>query len=872
MISVTLSATHGLLTLDGVVGLDFTTGDGTGDALLVFSGEVTDVNAALDGLEYHPDADFTGIGVISIAVEYGGRTINKSINVTVLPQAADNAAVFDLPVGLWTPEEVPLAIEADINDEDEPATFEIQIGVPTNSYTAGTLSLGTTTGLTFSLGDGTDDAQMQFSGSASDVKAALANISFTSAVGVTGEVVVRFTNITLTENVISDCFVDVRSDARFRMVLNASDTIGHWQVLFWNSTNYSATQAITTGSASVSANDLQTLFTSGLGFPGILVTKEAADTFVLRYHGTTFGGREITHEPDIYPVLSMPANSDESTDHLVGEYTPYQPLVDGVYEVDIVNVPVSGTSRNTVMLYTSGSPGPDRFYLSNDNHQMMLYRASNLWGTITEYAGVAKGDYVSVVANDDVNSLFYFEVLGVTVSGDVFVLDVDPIYTQGSHPSVLGAQYYSVQVDRGSKWNLTYTDDESITYTTDPFRGLVDPKILKHSMFNHFQTEWNSANVSLSTETYTITNNNLLNAPNLSVNKFEPSCITSSTSSPSKSYTAADPGTSASIIVTINGNATNGTFKLAMGGNVSGTLSIGVGIEDIKTALALVVGASLGVLVTTSDFTTIGSPTTPIVPGGPVEISFTGDAVKNRAYTDPITINSDTMIENEYATPAPTALTWTNGTNPVPAYMLIGGSEGEQFWASLIDSSGSYGYLGPRIRTGQDASTIKTNLESNLGGTYDVTWPNAWTVKISIVAQGLNTITASTDVYGRNGVATDIAASENVPGVDHVDEANAYFTITRPNPAHVAFFRIDAVEFTFTEIVGFDQVHDNPAVLDSALWAAGWDGTTETTVIGANELRVTLPNGVDYTNVALIDDVNGIALDATVTTLDTGGN
>ena len=49
-VQVTLSVTNGTLTLAGTGGLTFSTGDGTSDSSMVFTGTLADVNAALNGL------------------------------------------------------------------------------------------------------------------------------------------------------------------------------------------------------------------------------------------------------------------------------------------------------------------------------------------------------------------------------------------------------------------------------------------------------------------------------------------------------------------------------------------------------------------------------------------------------------------------------------------------------------------------------------------------------------------------------------------------------------------------------------------------------------------------------------------------------
>ena len=92
-VQVTLSATGGTLTLSGTAGLTFSTGDGTGDASMQFSGTLVDVNAALNGLTFNPTPDFTGgagIGIVTSDLGSAGTggpqtdTDAISINVTAV--------------------------------------------------------------------------------------------------------------------------------------------------------------------------------------------------------------------------------------------------------------------------------------------------------------------------------------------------------------------------------------------------------------------------------------------------------------------------------------------------------------------------------------------------------------------------------------------------------------------------------------------------------------------------------------------------------------------------------------------------------------------------------------------------------------------
>jgi len=60
LLEVTLTAANGTMTLASLAGLTFITGDGADDATLVFSGTLANINAALDGLTFNPNAGYDG--------------------------------------------------------------------------------------------------------------------------------------------------------------------------------------------------------------------------------------------------------------------------------------------------------------------------------------------------------------------------------------------------------------------------------------------------------------------------------------------------------------------------------------------------------------------------------------------------------------------------------------------------------------------------------------------------------------------------------------------------------------------------------------------------------------------------------------------
>jgi len=70
ILTVTLSA-QGTLSLGMIEGLAFATGDGDADALLIFSGNIADINAALETLTYAPSANDDNGDTIAVSVTDG---------------------------------------------------------------------------------------------------------------------------------------------------------------------------------------------------------------------------------------------------------------------------------------------------------------------------------------------------------------------------------------------------------------------------------------------------------------------------------------------------------------------------------------------------------------------------------------------------------------------------------------------------------------------------------------------------------------------------------------------------------------------------------------------------------------------------------
>ena len=81
--SVTLSSTTGTLTLASTAGLVGLTGNGTGS--VSFSGTLSDVNAAINGMNFRGLAEASGAADFTIATNDGSTSANRTVNLAITP-------------------------------------------------------------------------------------------------------------------------------------------------------------------------------------------------------------------------------------------------------------------------------------------------------------------------------------------------------------------------------------------------------------------------------------------------------------------------------------------------------------------------------------------------------------------------------------------------------------------------------------------------------------------------------------------------------------------------------------------------------------------------------------------------------------------
>ncbi len=158
----------------------FSVGDGIDDASMTFTGNLAQINDLLDGLVFTPAPDFDGKAVLSITVNDlghsgsgGAKIASDTLQIDVLP--TNDAPTITLPAPAPFVEGAPIEFSAalgraiSIGDVDAGnKKLLVTLAAP-----VGTLTLGALNGLQFSVGDGTADETMTFTGTIAQINTAL---------------------------------------------------------------------------------------------------------------------------------------------------------------------------------------------------------------------------------------------------------------------------------------------------------------------------------------------------------------------------------------------------------------------------------------------------------------------------------------------------------------------------------------------------------------------------------------------------------------------------------------------------------------------------------------------------------------------------
>ncbi|MFO0949863.1 MAG: dockerin type I domain-containing protein [Isosphaeraceae bacterium] len=139
-VEVTLSASHGTLTLKSTADLTFATGDGAADASMKFTGTIGAINAALDGLRFETARDFVGAAGLSVTTNDlgnhglgGPKTDTRAVDIAI-NAVADPATLEVSGVTVAEGAVIPLSIKAALTDTGGGESLTIKLhGVPSNA-------------------------------------------------------------------------------------------------------------------------------------------------------------------------------------------------------------------------------------------------------------------------------------------------------------------------------------------------------------------------------------------------------------------------------------------------------------------------------------------------------------------------------------------------------------------------------------------------------------------------------------------------------------------------------------------------------------------------------------------------------------------
>ncbi len=181
---VTLAVSYGTLKLGSTNGLTFLAGNGTNNATMTFRGTMDDINAALEGMQFTPMANFFGAVNLQISANDLGNTGMGGAKVATGAVALNVIA----PPTIGIPGQQSILEHQTLTFSQAKGTA-ILIGDPgvgngtvqvTLTIDKGTISLGGIKGLTFAPGSGPTGATMTFTGTVADVNAALEGMRYVS--------------------------------------------------------------------------------------------------------------------------------------------------------------------------------------------------------------------------------------------------------------------------------------------------------------------------------------------------------------------------------------------------------------------------------------------------------------------------------------------------------------------------------------------------------------------------------------------------------------------------------------------------------------------------------------------------------------------
>ncbi|HET6975060.1 MAG TPA: Ig-like domain-containing protein [Pyrinomonadaceae bacterium] len=190
-VKITLTATNGTITLSTTAGLAFITGDGTADATMMFTGTLTAINTALNGMSFNPTADFNGPASLQIVSDDQGNTgsggpLTDTDTVSITVNAQNDAPVVTTSVGntTFTENGAPVAVDnaVTVTDGDSPNLVSATVAITAGFVSAqDTLAFTNTANITGNYVSGTGVLTLTGSDTVANYQAALRSITYSNS-------------------------------------------------------------------------------------------------------------------------------------------------------------------------------------------------------------------------------------------------------------------------------------------------------------------------------------------------------------------------------------------------------------------------------------------------------------------------------------------------------------------------------------------------------------------------------------------------------------------------------------------------------------------------------------------------------------------
>ena len=199
-LEVQLSVDNGTLTLASTANLTIIAGSDASDSLTL-TGQLADINTALDGLIYTPTADHFGADTLTVSTSDNGGTgtggtLTDSDTLAITVQPVNDAPVNTLPLAQNTNEETSLTFSASnqnaisIYDDASDAGLSFNVSL---EATNGILTLSSTDNLELTGGSLNPGTTLHLTGKMDDINAALSSMTYTPNTDFTGEATLTLT-------------------------------------------------------------------------------------------------------------------------------------------------------------------------------------------------------------------------------------------------------------------------------------------------------------------------------------------------------------------------------------------------------------------------------------------------------------------------------------------------------------------------------------------------------------------------------------------------------------------------------------------------------------------------------------------------------